>query len=142
MALINTSTGNYIKLALDGSYSIYASAHARLKEKESTPGEVILLKYKELLEELLSQAEFEYYDPEGFSKIYLPLIEEATRYENDFKYRVVGNSYPIMAEFYPDVADSIPEIIEGGQIYRPNKSIEDAYIKAKTIKRFGETIDA
>jgi hypothetical protein len=47
-----------------------------------------------------------------------------------------------MAEYYPDVANSIPEIVGGGRICRPNNSIEDAYIKAKQIKRFGETIDA
>ena len=141
MALINLN-GNYIKLNSDGKYTVYASAEARKKIKESTPGATIISKYKELLADLLSQEEFIYYDPKSFNEVYQPLIEEYSRYENDFKYHVIGNSYPIMSEYYPDVADSIPEIVEGGRICRLNDSIEDAYIKAKKVKRFGETIDA
>ncbi len=141
MALIN-SKGNYIKLELDGKYIIYASAEARKKIKESTPGETILLKYKELLADLLGQEEFKYYDPEGFYEVYQPLAEEYSKYEEDLKYSTTGNSYPIMSKIYPDVSESIPEIIGAGRICRSNKSVEDAYIKAKQIKRFGETTDA
>jgi hypothetical protein len=51
-----------------------------------------------------------------------------------------------MAQYYPDVADSIPELIvaAGTQLLGETiqcETIEEAYIKAKQIKRFGETID-
>jgi uncharacterized membrane protein len=70
MALLN-SNNRYIKLEKDGNYKIYASEEARKRIKESTPGETILAKYRELLKNLEGpeQAEFRYYDPEGFAKV-------------------------------------------------------------------------
>lgn len=73
MALIN-SKGNYIKLTKDGQFEIYASEAARKRLKESTPGNIILNKYRELLANLEQpeQDEFRYYDPEGFAASYDP----------------------------------------------------------------------
>lgn len=81
MALIN-SKGKYIKLSKNGYYEVYASEAARRKVKQSTPGETILLKYQELLSELMQpdKDEFRYYDPEGFAALYDPLNEEYYRY--------------------------------------------------------------
>jgi hypothetical protein len=143
MALINSSN-RYIKLDKDGYYEVYSSEEARKKVKESTSGEVILSKYRELLAELEqpAQDEFRYYDPEGFAAIYDPLDLEYHRYWYNFDNYIIGQEYPIMAQIYPDVADSIPEIIEAGCIPQTNNDAEEAYIKAKQIKRFGETLDA
>lgn len=143
MALIN-SKGKYIKLDKDGYYEVYTSEEARKRLKASTSGEIILAKYRELLAELESpeQAEFRYYDPEGFAAIYDPLDIEYHRYWYNFDNYITGEEYPIMAKIYPDVADSIPEIIEAACIPQTNKDVEEAYIKAKQLKRFGETTDA
>ena len=143
MALIN-SNGNYIKLAKDGTYEIYASEEARNRLKNCTSAETVLAKYRELITELEKpeQLDFRYYDPENFAAIYDPLEEEYHRYWYNFNNHIIGQEYPIMAKYYSDVAYSIPEIIEIARIPKEYKDVEEAYIKAKQIKRFGETIDA
>jgi hypothetical protein len=143
MALIN-SNGRYIKLYKDGSYKVYSSEEARKRLKAATSGEIILEKYHELIKELEKpeQADFRYYDPEGYAAVYSPLVAEYREYEYNFMNYITGKDYPIMTEHYPDVADSIPEIIEAAYIPRDYKDVEEAYIINKQLKRFGETIDA
>ena len=141
MALIN-SKNRYIKLYEDGTYEVYSSEEARKRFKKSTASSVILAKYLELISDLESQEEFHYYDPEGFTAAYCPLISEYETYSYNLINYITGQEYPIMAEYYPDVADSIPEIIEAACIPQTSKDLEEAYIKAKQVKRFGETTDA
>lgn len=142
MALIN-SNGKYIKLEADGNYVVYASEDARNRTKNSVSSDVVLAKYRELLIDLASQEEFRCYAPDQYDAIYKPLIDEYTRYEKDLLSHTIGNQYPIMAEIYPNVSDSIHEIIEAGCIIRDaSESVDQAYERAKRIKRFGETTDA
>ena len=143
MALIN-SNGKYIKLSKNGYYEVYASEVARRKVKQSTPGETILLKYQELLSELMQpdKDEFRYYDPEGFAALYDPLNEEYHRYWYNFDNHIIGQDYPIMSEIYPDVAGSIPEIVEAAYIPTLSEELDELYLEAKQLKRFGETTDA
>lgn len=148
MALINAK-GKYIKLEKDGRYEVYASEESRKRFKESTPSNVILNKYRELIADLEQPeyAEFRYYDPEGFAAIYDPLVQEFYRYCYNLDNRIFGQEYPLMAEFYPDVAGSIPEILEAGQVLisdevTEKQDTEKTYLEAKRVKRFGETTDA
>ena len=46
-----------------------------------------------------------------------------------------------MAEFYPDVKDSIPVVIEAGSSFWDTKSLPEMYEEAKAKHRFGETED-
>lgn len=140
MALLNKN-GRYIKVLPDGTYLIYASEEARNKVKASTPGEVILDTYRARLADLESQSERHYYDPEGFEAEYSALHREYNSYWYNFTFGIVGGSYPIMETTYPDIADSISEIIESGKVYFKETSIEDIYTTAKQIKRWGETTD-
>ena len=140
MALLN-SKNCYIKLTQSGRYEIYASEEARKKVKKSTSGETILAKYLELINDLDKQAEYRCYDPEGFYAKYVPLDQEYLRYKHNFVKHIVGQEYPIMAEIYPDVADSIPEIVEAGTIKVSGKDLEDVYLNIKQLARFGETSD-
>jgi hypothetical protein len=141
MAFIN-SDNRYIRLLPDGSFEVYASVEARDKIKNSTDGQVILAKYRELLKELAAQEDFICYDPDGFAEVYGPLEREYDRYWYNLDHYIVGQEYPIMAQHYPDVADSIPEIVEKCHIRRMGETVEEAYINAKQLKRFGETTDA
>lgn len=143
MALINTK-GNYIKLKVDGSYEVYTSGEARDRVKTATSSEVILTKYRELIANLEKPelAEFRYYDLEGFAAMYDPLVKEYRKYSHNLNNYITGNEYPIMAEIYSDVADSIPEIVDAACIPHEYKDVEEAYLVAKRLKRFGETIDA
>lgn len=141
MALLNTA-GRYIRLSLDGTYEVYTSEIARNKVKTSTSSETIIAKYRELIIDLEQQEDYSYYDFENFCAEYLPLLDEYYSYCYNLTNYITTQDYPIMAKIYPDVADSIPEIIEVGRIPQTNISLDEAYIKAKQLERFGETTDA
>lgn len=141
MAFINLEN-KYIRLLPDGTCEIYASAEARDRIKNSTDGKIILAKYRELLKDLEAQPDFLYYDPEGYAAAHDPLEREYDRYWYNFNNYIVGQEYPLMAAYYPDVADSIPEIVEKCWMPKMGETLDKAYEKAKQIKRFGETRDA
>lgn len=140
MAFINL-TNRYIKLLPNGEFEVYASEEARNKVKNSTDSKIILTKYKELLENLAKQQDFICYDPEGFAAQYGPLEKEYDRYQYNLDHYIVGEEYPIMAQYYSDVTNTIPEIIEKCSIPLMGETLDEAYLKAKQLKRFGETID-
>jgi hypothetical protein len=141
MALINLKN-KYIKLHEDGLYEIYASEDARQRFKESTASEIIINKYLELILELEVQEEFRYYDPKSFAAKYNPLVLEYETYRYNLANYITGQEYPIIATYYPDVADSIPEILEAGYVSLAGEDLDKIYITAKQVKRFGETTDA
>lgn len=142
MALLNTKN-YYIKLSEDGSYEVWASKEARDKVKNSTPSEYILAKYKELISNLEAQEDFAYYDKETFFNQYISLLNEYDRYQYNLNHYIVDQDYPIMSEYYIDVCNTIPEIIESARILSDEAiNLEAAYKKAKEVKRFGETTDA
>jgi hypothetical protein len=150
MALIDT-LGCYIKLNKDNSFEIYSNEEARLKVKGSTPAETINAKYVEILNDLQSDeyAEMRHYDNINYAKLYTDWLNEWQRYT----YNLTSGSfteaedYPLMAAYYPDVADSIPKILSRGKIVNTAldysfETVEEAYLNAKQKKTWGETTDA
>lgn len=150
MALIDT-VGCYIKLNKDNSFEIYSNEEARLKVKNSTPAETINAKYAEILNDLQSDkyAEMRYYDNTTYFKLYIGWLNEWQRYT----YNLTSGSftededYPLMAAYYPDVADSIPKILSRGTIVTTTldhtfETVEEVYLEAKQNKTWGETTDA
>lgn len=140
MALLNLDN-KYIKLNSDGTFEIYASKEARLRTKQCTESGVILEKYRFIAQELEADLEFRYFDPTGFAHKYDPWIAEYLRYEYNLSMHIVGETYPLMSEFYPDVADSIPQIIESGSIDLSGDALTELYTKAKERKYWGDTLD-
>ena len=140
MAFLN-SASKYIKLNLDGTFEIYASQEARLRVKQATPCETILEKYRTVARELEADLEFRYYDPEGFAQKYDPWIAEHQRYEYNLSLYITDEEYPLMAEYYSDVADSIPQIVEAGSIDISDETVAKIYIKAKQRNYWGDTLD-
>lgn len=151
MALIN-ETGHYIKLDAGGNFDMYVSQAARDKIKASTPSEVILAKYIEILEELYAEtdenAEFRYYDPINYWARVNAWEEEYRQYAAHIRYKTYDDSasFPLMAEYYPDILDSIPKIFVSGVIGFAAGTVcetaAEAYADAKKYKTWGETIDA
>ena len=143
MALINNS-GYYIKLNSDGTFEMYSSEVDRLKLKAATDSSLILQKYIEILLDLQSEkyAEMRYYDRESWSQQYDSWLSEFNRYDNNLIQHITTETYPLMAEYYPDVADSIPNIILTGTMGQHADTAEQNYDVAKKYKTWGETIDA
>ena len=141
MALINNQ-GKYIKLYPNGVYEIYRSEAAREKIKYSTDAKIIIKKYVTLLKELENQMERRYYDPSGFANEYDPLEAEYQRYRYNLVNHNATEEYPLMAQYYPDVADSIPDIIEAGTTIDRAENSQEIYTIAKFKHRWGDTTDA
>lgn len=141
MALIN-QTGHYIKLYADGTYEIYTSFEARERYKNSTPSEIILQKYQTLIQELEKQEEFRYYNGAAFEAQYHPLVNEYHKYRYCLANYITTETYPIMEQYYSDVKDTIPEIIESGQTLDASETTADTYEYAKKHLRWGDTTDA
>lgn len=144
MAFINKDN-RYIKVLEDGSYFVYSSKEAREREKEATSSSIIIKKYNELIQKLLANKKKREKNPDSWIKEYTDLTNEYMLYNNslnNFKYNP-DSLYPIMAKYYPDVADSIPDIIEAGMtiVSGDSNSIEDTYNIFKERGRFGETED-
>ena len=126
--------GRYIKLNIDGTYQGYQSEEDRLKEKNATPKDLILATYQNIIDEIWAQSESRYYNPEKFSIIYKAWLDEYTAYVNDVTLRTHCGNYPLMATIYPDISDSVPEIIVSGIIAPPeipSIQLKDVYAKAK-----------
>ena len=132
--------GRYIKLNIDGTYQGYINEEARLKEKNAAPKQLILSTYKKILDELWLQAESRYYNPEKFAIIHKAWADEYTRYLNDVGLVNPPGVYPLMATIYPDVSDSVPEIVIAGSIVPPELpalQLKDVYTNAKSIGYWG-----
>lgn len=71
--------------------------------------------------------------------VYSGLCNERLRYIYDLQNHILGNSYPLMAQHFPDIADSIPAIIESGSLVI---GADNLYPLAKERGYFGETEDA
>ena len=53
----------------------------------------------------------------------------------------MDRDFPLMKEFYPDVKDSIPDIVEMVFLPLEGKSLEEKYLCAKKDRYFGKTKD-
>ena len=164
MALKKLDNNNYIKLDSDGSIVVYSNLEKRLKQKQATSSSLILEKY----DELINAVDDKIHDlivAHGYSEEdranedlgetlhNLPgmkeLIEEMGTisfekfcYQDDLEAENgATHDFLIISKFFPDIKDSIPEIIERANVVWASKSVEDVYKEAKVKSRFGETED-
>jgi hypothetical protein len=164
MALLNIKNNQYIKLLADGSFIIYRSEESRNKHKYATDSSIILNKYAELSKDIEDQilavlikhgysADALYDEALALTLMGLPgmedlvkslklIYQELSQYTEDLQIgKGASSTYLIMSEFYPDVADSIPEILEAAGCYWHANTLEDMYEEAKVTHRFGNTKD-
>lgn len=155
----------YIKLFETGSFKVYPSAEKRQQYKNATSSEVILAKYQELKKELDQQlmqvaitagyTEESLSNPELWKAFralpelntitakFAELNREMSCYEWDLSAeKGAKHDFPLIEKFYPDVKESIPEIIESAGIgFWKSSNLADMYEEAKRERLFGETED-
>jgi hypothetical protein len=147
MALIN-KLGRYIKLDKDDHFEIYINEEARQKFKTSTPSELIIKKYLEIIGDLTSDKydEARYYNRIEHGNLVASWMQEYQRYTYNLANYIYTEEFPLMAAYYSDVADSIPKLVAkgtfGGVFGKHAKTAEEAYIQAKQDESWGETTDA
>lgn len=133
MALINKD-GRYIKMYEYGMYEEFVSEEAREKVRRATPLEAIFAQYQLLLDK---------YDKEETIEDYKRIREEYDLYNGDYlDQNGARHEYPIMAEYFPDVKDSLYETVESGYVFYEEDNVKKVYEHAKASKLFGETRDA
>lgn len=164
MALKKLDNSKYIKLDGDGSIIVYSSLEKRLKQKQATSSSLILEKYNELITSIDNKIN-ELVISHGYTEedrgnedmceilMALPglreLMDEAGIiasekfcYQDDLEAENgTDHDFPIISKFFPDVKDSIPDIVERANVVWTSKNIEDIYKEAKVKSRFGETED-
>ena len=140
MALKQKSSNYYIKIALDGNYTIYDSEKARLDEKKVTPAIKVNQKYYELIKTLSANSEQLYYDPSA--KQFVEELEmEHKRYCQNYQAKITSEKYPLMKKYIKDVDKSIPKVITKGKLGVIGSTLEEVYDFVKRCKIFGETED-
>lgn len=140
MALLNDKN-EYIKVNTNGSYDIYATEKDRENIKTSTPSEVIKAKYIQIIASLEADEERQYYDSHAWNVEYLDWRGEYNRYLYDIQLAKGATSYPLMEQYYPDIAKTVPNIIQSGSIVVEAETGEEIYEIAKERKYWGETED-
>lgn len=152
----------YVRLLLDSdvNFEIYKSEADRLKVKNATPANIILCKYEELIKnqeviiaayvrenkiaanEIFHKSNTDNILKSYFANLYALRDEHAQYRQILMLEKGTSQDFPIMAEFYPDVKDSIPYIIEKGfTLLADTTSIDELYETAKKVKRFGKSKD-
>lgn len=126
----------YLKIDTEGNYIIYKNKTARNKEKKISSQEIIN-KYKKILENYHLDAELVYYAPD-IIKEYMDWKSEYDNYLTALQYRDFKFEFPLISNYFSNVKDSLPIIIEHGTIGVPkNKSIEEIYTYIKQQEIFG-----
>lgn len=140
MALKIKETNQYLKLELDGSYTLYETEAARKTEKKVTPWRQVLEKYSQILWDLDWDIERRYYDPSYFVE-YKAWKEEYLKYRQDIRTQTIGNKYPLMKKYIKDIEKTIPRIVSTGRLAVKGETLEEVYNSAKRYGYFGEVED-
>ena len=134
MALL-LANKTYLKLELDGQYYIFKNKTARNKLKKYNLSQEIILKYTEILNNLFDP-ELGDYDYNASSEIQKWSVEYQ-QYLHDLSTFTVGNKYPLMEQYYPDISKSIPEVVRTGRLAIKADTLEELYDKVKRYNVFG-----
>ena len=129
----------YFKIELDGHYVIYKNRAARTRSKKmATTPEQVLAKYAEILQSIYSP-ERNYYDYKNMIKEINEWTTEMNKYIDNLQAGVVTDTYPLMAQYVPEVDKTIPEIVERGYLGLANRysTLEEVYQCIKNHEIFG-----
>jgi len=129
----------YLKIDIYGNYIIYKNKTSRVKEKQATNPELILKKYDEIINETSSWEYVRYHEKTGLEKQW---IIEYNEYHYNLINHIMGGKYPLMAEYFPDIEDTISEIITRGQLPLRTKTLKEMYNKIKDLNLFEEAKNA
>ena len=137
MALL-LANKSYLKIDSNGNYIIYKNKTVRAKEKKLNH-QTIFDKYIQLLEENKLSSELLYYNTDA-ANYYFEILDESNRYARAVQNGYTNEEFPIMAEFFPTIKDSIPTIISSGGIGLPKKNMttEEVYEFIKKYEIFGK----
>ena len=124
----------YVKVDIDGSFLVYKNRTARNREKKAPNPKEIIAKYEEIIFEFSSDEYIRYHEQTGQEALWR---KEYTQYCLDLRFLRTGNEYPLMAQYYPDVAKTIPVVVNSGTLGLQAETVEELYNKIKDAEIFG-----
>lgn len=140
MALLKTTSKQYIKVELDGHFVIYASEQERLLEKNATPFTKVVQKYESKIKELSKNKERLYYDPKYFELV-TAWKQEFETYMIAYRKKDYTKNFPLMKKYIKDISNTIPKIVNRGRIGVRGQTLGEVYIFVKAIKIFSDVED-
>lgn len=154
----------YIRLKENNRVDFYRSREVRERRKKATDSDYIYKKYDEVIQDLTNQI-YKYVEENNINiedwdqekqelvlqqhPVLKNIVDKANAWTEElYHYDILftahngtDRDFPLMKEFYPDVKDSIPDIVEMVFLPLEGKSLEEKYICAKKDRYFGETKD-
>jgi hypothetical protein len=140
MALKKLNNGQYIKVELDGTVSIYKTRAERLREKRAPLFEVVRAKYKIIIHELQKNKERLYYDP-AYALLLQQWEAEFEKYIEAHRVGHKNKNFPLMSQYFPNVSDSLPELICKCQVGVSGTTLAEVYESVRRNGYFGEVED-
>lgn len=140
MALKKLKNNQYIKVAIDGSFKIYKTSSDRSLEKQSTHAKTIIQTYKQVIRTFQEDKERCYYDP-TFNQLRYKWEEEFELYLRLQNSGQHIEELPLIAQYHPDVLDSLPTVILSGKVGVRGDTLEKVYDYVKKCGYFGEVED-
>jgi len=135
----------YLKVYKNGAFEIYKTKASRNRFKKATSPQEVIDKYNEILNSFMNNVSREqaYYDPNAFSDDAIAWQDEAYRYYKNLTNYNTAEEYPLMSQYIQDVKDTIPELVESGEIWVPDtcKNVKDVYEYIKEYEMFGPTTE-
>lgn len=135
MALLLTNN-RYLKININGEYTIYESEENRNNIKNSVSVYSILNKYTEVIANLLQDIERRYYDP-TFEIEIQKWVDEVALYKSCVYSGDTTKKFPLMKKYFKDINKTIPKIIAQGKLGIKANSLEEMYQKVKNLEIFG-----
>lgn len=133
---------SYLKVDVDGSYVVYKNKTARNKHKKATDSAIVLREYESRIAKLSSRERM-YYGNMSPDELASWTDEYKSYYRHLVNHDATGE-YPLMAEVFPDVAKSIPEILFEGRFGWATKfeTLSEVYNEIKRRRAFGADDDS
>lgn len=146
MALVNAD-GKYIKMMPYGEFSVYPDEETRMRQKNAPATLDIINRYMADLSAMDTEMKRLYEDGNTIDLEELKVKYDYVSHEfNDFSNDLslskgARHEYPYMGQFFDNVADAIPNIVESGILPLEIEDVVSLYETVKEERTFGETQD-
>lgn len=142
MALKLTENNYYIKIDLQGNFTVYKTAKSRAAEKKAPPFKEVCSKYTSIITSLWRNAERFYYDP-TYSELVTAWEAEANLYCQSHAHGIcqTTNKFPLMSQYIKNIGQSLPEIVSTGRIWVKGETLAEVYEYVKKVGYFSEVED-
>ena len=100
-----------------------------------------MLKYETIINQLWSDKERRYYDPQFKDIIFAWELEARDYLKSHQQGRSSKKTFPLMSKYISDINNSLPNIISTGQLCVKGETLAEVYEYVKRIGYFDNVVD-